>query len=56
MEEPKVKALFAKEPYVTIFMTTEEKKAYNEMKKKQNSSNQPAKQSTPIPMVFQLTP
>lgn len=40
MEEPKIKALSVGKPFVTIFMTNEEKRSYHEMKKKQNIPNQ----------------
>jgi hypothetical protein len=50
MEEPKVKAIFAKDPYITIFMTTEEKKQYIETKKKQHSASQTMKQNQQIPI------
>jgi len=29
LEEPKIRSLFGGKPYVTIFMTTEEKRQYN---------------------------
>lgn len=43
-EVPTITKLFSGKPYVTIYMTNDEKKSYNKMKEKQYQSNQMPKQ------------
>jgi hypothetical protein len=45
-----VRALFPREPFVTIFLTNEEKKAFDEMKRKNASAQPQMKPPSWIPM------